>query len=339
MPHRPSSIAAYSIQPLPHLRRSPLCRACRASDVHDVKILLKQASDRATLVNEYGSKGMTPLMYACEAKLKCSAETDAEIVRILCEHGADVEAVSLQMNQTALIIAVAGHDPTKKNHHRLDVVCALIEWGAEEKINLADTEERTALITACSQKSGAVCKNLLKILLDAAANPNLSVATPEKVWIKKTSKGLLPLTHLIYAYEIAQSKAIIDAMDVLLNPTYDCEIDKRDQYGFTSLHYAISTGLQEAVKYLWNRGASLKLKGPQEESAVSMVNMGDTDMIKLLHDLEKKEKRRGRKGKRREEKDEEDHEQEQEEQEEEEEHDSLTSPPRSIHHKLLSARR
>jgi ankyrin repeat protein len=140
-------------------------------DADQVEALLSNGEK----ADENDSGGFTPLMGACH---RASAY---DIVKLLLEHGADVNTATPQ-GFTALMIA--------SENGRLDIVRLLLD--ANPAVNVQDQFGLTALMRAA--KAGH--REVVRLLLEKGADPNV-----------KTSKGM---TALDYAERSGQER--LDAL-------------------------------------------------------------------------------------------------------------------------------
>ncbi|AVL93499.1 putative ankyrin repeat protein [Megavirus vitis] len=118
-------------------------------------------------VNDYSMLGFNALMYACTSNKKI------EIVKILLDHGANVNAhakcVNLSRGTTALMIA-----STCKRYEdelvcpNIETVQLLLNHGAN--INSVDSDGNTAFLLAC--RDADICDNydIVKLLIDSGSN-------------------------------------------------------------------------------------------------------------------------------------------------------------------------
>jgi ankyrin repeat protein len=132
-------------------REDDLITSARTGDLSTLKARLAEGVN--TEVRE--RQGRTALMLAAE-------NGHAEIVRILVEHGADLNAKSRDLQLTSLMYAVVKGHP--------DIVENVTEYGAD--VNARDGAGRTALMLAVQYKN----RDLVHLLLNKGARPDIADA-------------------------------------------------------------------------------------------------------------------------------------------------------------------
>lgn len=205
---------------------APISVACRNGSVSMVDVLLSGGADAQTAE----PSGETALM-------TCARTGSKESVEQLLADGAYPNAFEVSSGQTALMWAAAGgHTATAR---------ALLEAGAE--IDARSKGEFTPLMFAA--RAGAI--QAAELLLEAGATFNM--ATPE---------GLSPL--LIAAasidaitgsdYRLVVETSDHEALGILLLE-YGANVGQADQYGMTSLHYAVEMRKPMLLEALLEHGA------------------------------------------------------------------------------------
>nr|WBF71112.1 putative ankyrin repeat protein [Megavirus caiporensis] len=118
-------------------------------------------------VNDYSMLGFNALMYACTSNKK------PEIVQILLDHGANVNAhakyVNLSRGTTALMIAsTCKRYEDELVNPNIETVQLLLKYGAN--VNSVDSNGDTALLLACQDAD--ICDNydIIKLLIDSGSN-------------------------------------------------------------------------------------------------------------------------------------------------------------------------
>lgn len=65
--------------------------------------------------------------------------------------------------------------------------------------------------------------------------------------------------------------------------TFNADIDKRDSYGKTALHCAVSAGQANTVKYLLHNRANPNVKDHREEAPLhAAVRTGNVEVVEVL---------------------------------------------------------
>lgn len=146
----------------------------------------------------------------------------ADIVRLLLEHGADVNAKG-DDGSTALTIAI-------QNDGHIEIVNALLDRGADPNARLRDG--RTALILAAHDPP------IVRALLEKGADPSLS----EEI------RGETALKRAVNADEIDSVKALL---------TYGADVNTKDVDGYSALMAAAGRGQAGIVKLLLTKGVDV----------------------------------------------------------------------------------
>lgn len=175
-------------------------------------------------LNQKDANGVSALQKAC-----LSAEL--ELLKILIEAGADLEAVA-ENGQTALIEA------SSKGHHQ--VVKILIDAGAE--LEASDQTGQTALLRASSNGHTEV----LSLLIAGGADVN---ATDQK--------GVTPLI------EAAFCQTPVEVFRLLIAGGAD--VSTKDDDGFTALRIVLSDGDSETLHLL---ESAIENEGPKSAEAL-----------------------------------------------------------------------
>lgn len=194
---------------------STLIEAVRADDQAEVQRLLEAGAD----ANVESLSG--PIIVAAAVR------GNADIVALLIDHGADIEA---QNNDGLTPIVEAA-----RNGH-LAVVELLLDRGVDVNAKDGSRLEETALFIA----AGCNYVEISQLLIDRGADVNLGDAL-----------GAAPLHH-------AASRNSVDVADLLI--AHGANIDLQSNADYTPLHEAVVGNNPDAVKLLIDAGAALNFE-------------------------------------------------------------------------------
>jgi ankyrin repeat protein len=241
---------------------TPLIAAAGKGRGEIVKLLLEHGADVNARETQYGGtallhaviSGRTEIVQRLKGKrikkkVKKAAAGSAptDIVRLLLDKGADLEAKDSKEGRTALLWAV--------RHNRNDMVEALLDKGASQKAK--DKRGYTALVTAALYAN----PDTLSLLLDRAGRPEQDAAE-------------MPL--LLYAAAAGRT----DNIRLLLEKGAD--INARDDYGHTALMWAAKGGKKDVVKFLLEKGADAGLRDKEGKMALDVAKADDELMAMLF---------------------------------------------------------
>ncbi|GMB07454.1 ankyrin repeat domain-containing protein [Thermolongibacillus altinsuensis] len=164
-------------------------------------------------VKEKDAQGNTPLHYASEKGLR-------ELVRLLVENGADVNATNKEGDTPLIVAAQSG---------QVEIVKFLHEHGAD--IHHANHEGETALLKATEGNHKTIVQYLLKMKADIN---------------EKTNSGKTPLM-------IAAEYGYDSLVSLLLN--HGADVHVKDQTGNTALSLAQYWKHEQIIKQLKQKGA------------------------------------------------------------------------------------
>ena len=208
---------------------------------HDAKNVRKLITATPALVSAHDAAGATALHHA-------AGFGDIPTIKLLLEHGADVNAVN-NRKSTPLFWAI--YDEAK--------VRFLLDHGAN--VNAKVVDGRTPIYQAASRPNATP---VLRMLLEKGANPNA-----------KTLIGMTPL--------MAASRTDLEAERILIDAKAD--VNAVNAAGATALMAAAGTGRPEAVRMLLAKGADPKLRTKKNETALAdAATAGNEETVKLLLD-------------------------------------------------------
>lgn len=189
--------------------------------------IVKLLLEHGAEVDRVSDEYPTPLMLACSLG-------HLEVARVLIEHGAEVSLANWSTEETALKAA-------SRNGHT-EIVRLMLENGAavdhvtdEDHTGGEYFEEHTALMAACLHDQTDVAR----ILLEHGANVNLC----------NSAFGMTPLMG-------AAALGNTDLVDLLLQ--YEAKLERCDDDGETALLYACRTGKTKTGLFLIEKGADLE---------------------------------------------------------------------------------
>lgn len=187
-------------------------------------------------VNAKDSNGSTALIMAAEKGHK-------EVIALLIEQGADVN-VRGKYGWPALFVAA------RKDHK--EVIALLIEKGAD--INVRDDDGWTALLLAAANN----CSEAVAFLIEQGADVNACV----------TNYKLNALMYFLHNKKI---------MTLLIEKGTD--INAQDNKGNTALIQAVQAGHRQAVAFLVSKGADVDVKNNRGHTALMEVeNRGKSQL-------------------------------------------------------------
>ncbi|MCX6355104.1 MAG: ankyrin repeat domain-containing protein [Candidatus Aureabacteria bacterium] len=217
---------------------SQLIEAASNGDIERTKGLLKKgANANASYDNGYS------------ALMKSAAFGKVETMKLLIQHGADVQSKEKNNGRTAIFYAAyAGH---------LDAVKLLVESGAD--LNIKGNDGVTALVIAAQEGHLTVVGYLLQNKADVNA---------------KNHDGSTALSF-------AASKGHLEIVKLLLENKID--IETKTEEGQTPLMWAAYSGHAEVVRLLIKNGANVNAQRNDGGAAlIGAANLGYLDVAKLL---------------------------------------------------------
>ncbi|CAF0917373.1 unnamed protein product [Rotaria sordida] len=155
-----------------------LALAVRAGDKHMVELLLKTKAQVNCQLDPIRHASLTPLHIACGSSSKYAID----IIRLLLEYGADVNAESLSGNKEYFSLI----DPLIINSNK--------------KIDIQQQHGRTPLHIACTREATSDTLDIVRLLLEYQANPN-SVCNGQTPLTLAIALGNQPLVDLLLNHE------------------------------------------------------------------------------------------------------------------------------------------
>lgn len=270
----------------PAVRNLALLVAAEAGDAAAVGSMLDAGAD----INAQRLEGFTPLSIAAMVG-------NVEVVRLLIERRADVNALSRNAPTTALIAAAAGG--------QAEAVRLLIAGGAN--VGVKDNFERTALHYAAGYRSIVTARTMvaalekrpvvkpkpahyletIQVLLDAGAQVNAIARdgmTPLH-WASSQDSGRLAVVRLLVSKGADVNAAANDGMTPLMHAASETEvldlliahganINARATGGLTPLMLVVnnfSPRAPEIARALLDRGADLNARADDGRTALTIV--------------------------------------------------------------------
>ena len=192
-------------------------------------------------------------------------EKDTVKIEELLQSGVDINTQHPTSGTTALMIA--------SSYYFYDnMVEFLIRKGA--KLNLQDSEGRTALLWAAS---------------NSLPNAKILVANGAKVNIA-ANDGMTPFIQATLGF--SSGKVPIEMCELLRKngAKVNAELKRKSALGWTALHYAVTNGDAELVKYLIKHGANVNKSTGEGSSPLFLAKLGGyDDIVKILKNAGAKE--------------------------------------------------
>lgn len=222
---------------------SPLHIAAQEGDVASVKKLLAAKANQ----NQVGQRGMTPLLSAC------SGSTKKEIVELLLNSGADINARNMFKTNALMLSIFLGADDTAK---------FLIERGADLKI---EGEKRFTAIFFAASKSQEVFFALLK------KDPSLI-------------HTVYPVNGSNLYHFAAQSDFGVSLLEFLQKEWKVVDFaNTPNGENQTPFHFACRQGNIANIKYLISKGANINAQDIHGKTPLMhAIETNQIDVVKLL---------------------------------------------------------
>ena len=206
-PEQVNAIGGYNLFPLP--------AALYNRHFHVANLLYRHGA----VVDVHGGEKCTPLYVA-------SSHGQVDIIRWLLEHGADVDACT----------AMGGDTPLSQAAYLLQLEAVRILFAHHADINSRDINGWTSLYWILAGRASAEkFVDMVRLLLELGADPNICTNKHETPLHKASSKGLLEAARLLLSH--------------------GAKVDEKDEDGNTPFQLAASNGHVELTNLLVEHGA------------------------------------------------------------------------------------
>jgi ankyrin repeat protein len=192
-------------------------------------------------------------------------EKDIAKIEQLLQSGVDINTQHPTSRTTVLMIA-------SSYYYYDDMIEFLIKKGA--KLDLQDSEGKTALLWAAS---------------NSLPNAKILVANGAKVNIA-ANDGMTPFIQA--SLGVSSGKVTIEMCELLRTngAKVNAELKRKSALGWTALHYAVTNGDAELVKYLIKHGANVNKATGEGSSPLFLAKLGGyDDIVKILKNAGAKE--------------------------------------------------
>jgi len=192
-------------------------------------------------------------------------EKDTMKIDQLLQEGTDINTQHPTSGTTVLMIA-------SSYYYYDDMVEYLIRKGAD--VNLKDKEGKTALLWASS---------------NSLENAKILIANSAKV-NEAANDGMTPFLQATLG--VSSGKVPIEMCDLLRKngAKVNAELTRKSALGWTALHYAVTNGNVELVKYLIKHGANVNKSTGEGSSPLFLAKLGGyDDIVKILKNAGAKE--------------------------------------------------
>ncbi len=267
--------------------------AVEKGNLEEVKALIKQNPDLVKAVNE---AGRTPLHLACRG-------THMDVVDFLLEKGAVVDlrdhgghsplhhaAMSDRDKAAAALLKKGANVELRDDYSRTPLLlCArerggpkttavLLKAGAD--VNAKDKFQSSSLELAAWRGK----KEVVDLLLDAKAEIDPMAGSTRSLLFQATSAGLTRLFFEIVdrgvdpAFTLSSGGSLlhpaaaggaVGILEILHSKSLD--MNQKDNYGWTPIHYAARDGREDAVMWLMKQGAGIDIRTVMGQSPYNVA--------------------------------------------------------------------
>ncbi len=241
--------------------RTPLTLATEEGATEILQILLGTGPDADTSVGGEDKEAASTPSVGSEALYSAIEKGNVEMVRILVEAGADINAADGFGGNTPLHEAVEQGDA--------EIVRILVAAGAD--VHAEGYFDRTPLTLAAEE--GAT--EILQILLGTGPDADTSVGGEDKEAVSTPSVGSEALYTAIEKGDVEMVRLLVEA---------GADINAAEGFGGnTPLHEAVKKGDLEIVKILVAAGADVEAKGYFDRTPLSLAaEEGATEIMRIL---------------------------------------------------------
>ena len=245
--------------------RTPLSLAAEEGATEIMQILLGSGPDADTSEGGEDKEAASMPSIGSEALYTAIEKGDHEMVRLLVEAGADVNAAEGFGGNTPLHEAVEQGDA--------EIVKILVAAGAD--VNAEGYFDRTPLSLAAEE--GAT--EIMQILLGSGPDADTPASGEDKEAASTPSIGSEALYTAIEKGDVAMVRLLVEA---------GADVNAAEGFGGnTPLHEAVEQGDAEIVKILVEAGADVEAKGYFDRTPLSLAaEEGATEILRILLGLD-----------------------------------------------------
>ncbi|MEJ2405145.1 MAG: ankyrin repeat domain-containing protein [Candidatus Thiodiazotropha sp.] len=264
-----------------------ICIYSRDGELDRLRLILSNSRQPAKLVNSFDDAGMTPLMLAVK-----SSDANIEVVRLLLDNGADVNAIShgrYDNGRPVLSYALSAGDPRK--------AALLLQRGANIRYRRAGGYD--AIIDAVHGRDitrDSRLIELLKLLIDHGADVNGRTKYCESGVRVTSSLGRFDAVALLLAAgaeeeplgwsPLMKAIALGGLEDIKSALKSDTNLEAKDSWKRTPWLLAIQTGDIAKTQLLREQGANTDAHGASGKPPLFYaIGNGHHEMLQWLLDL------------------------------------------------------